>query len=107
MCNRRKPIRHISGHTAYRFSDVPVLVSETPCAANGRIWIEYSCDHDESGWEVDWDYDNFDELIVYAPNGDPLLFPTPNSVYEQIKAYLDSQSRNITEAVYDHAINSI
>jgi len=106
MCNRRKPIKHISGHTAYRFSDVPVLVEGDECVADGKIWIEYTCEHDDDGWDVDWDYDTFDELTVYAPDGE-LITPVPEIVYNQIKAYLDLHQRRISEAVYDHAINSI
>jgi hypothetical protein len=107
MCNRRKPIKHISGHTAYRFSDVPVLLEGDECVADGRIWLSYTCEHDDDGWDVDWEYDNFDELDVYAPDGEPILLSMPDSVYDQIKTYLDLQPRLITEAVYDHAINSI
>jgi hypothetical protein len=105
MCNRRKPIRHIAGHTGYRFSDVPVLIEDMECVADGRIWLDYTCEHDDDGWDVDWDYDNFDELYVYAPDGEPVI-PVPHGVYDQIKAYLDEQPRIITEYVHDHAINS-
>ena len=105
MCNRRKPIQHISGHTGYRFSDVPVLIEGEECVADGRIWLEYTCEHDDQGWDVDWKYENFDELDVYAPDGEPII-PVPTNVFEQIKTYLDLQPRIITDYVYDHAISS-
>jgi hypothetical protein len=105
MCNRRKPIHHIAGHTGYRFSDVPVLIEGEECIADGRIWLEYTCEHDDQGWDVDWQYENFDELDIYAADGEPIL-PVPTNVFEQIKTYLDLQPRIITEYVYDHAISS-
>ena len=105
MCNRRKPIHHIAGHTGYRFSDVPVLIEGEECIADGRIWLEYTCEHDDQGWDVDWRYENFDELDLYAADGEPII-PVPTKVFEQIKTYLDLQPRIITEYVYDHAISS-
>ena len=105
MCNRRKPIRHIAGHTGYRFSDVPVLIEGEECVADGRVWLGYTCEHDDQGWDVDWKYENFDELDVFASDGEPIL-PVPTNVFDQIKAYLNLQPRIITDYVYDHAISS-
>jgi len=105
MCNRRKPIKRIEGNMGYRFSDVPVLIDGEECVADGRIWIEYNCEHDDDGWDADWEYGNFDELDVYSLDSEPII-PPPMNVFDQIKAYLDLQPRVITEAVHDHAINS-
>jgi hypothetical protein len=102
---RRKPITHISGNMAYRFSDLPVLVDGDTCVADGRIWIEYTCDRDESGWDIDWDFDNFDDLDVYAPDGNKVIV-LPPAVFDQITAILSRDSFKIREEVYDHAVHS-
>jgi hypothetical protein len=105
MCNRRKPIQHISGNMGYRFSDAAVLLEGGEGIADGRIWITYTCERDEQGWDVDWDYDNFDEMYLYGPDGEPIAV-IPDGVYDQIKAYLDLQPSIITDAAYDHALHS-
>jgi len=105
MCNRPKPTTHISGDMGYRFSDVPVLLGSEYAVADGRIWISYTCERDERGWDVDWDFEGFDELDVYLSDGEP-VDPAPDAVYEQVKAYLELQPSIITDAAYDHALQS-
>ena len=106
MCNRRKPITHITGNMPYSFSDIPLLVDGTKYLADGRIWVEYTCSRDEEGWYVDWEFENFDQLNVYDMSGNIVSVP-PEIVYDQITGILsDKTSQKITDEAYDHALDS-